>query len=81
MHLTVRLGEPYRRQAGTREIEVDLPSGATVRDLLEAVEARFPALLEADSPPLVVVDDRMVEDAEPLHEGAAATLVWAISGG
>lgn len=81
MHLTVRLGEPYWRQAGLREADFDLSPGATVRDLLGAVEARFPSLLQGDVPPTVFIDDRVVENGEPLRDGAAATLVWAIAGG
>lgn len=80
MRITVRMGEPYRRKAG-REVELELNGEATVADLLEAIEARFPGLLEGDVPPTVLLDERVVDPQEPLHHGAAPTLVWALSGG
>jgi molybdopterin converting factor small subunit len=81
MRVTVRLGEPYRRQAGAKEIELHLTGEATVGDMLAAVEARFPSLLDGDVPPTVFLDDQVVDRSAPLRDGAAATLVWALSGG
>ncbi|HSR46509.1 MAG TPA: MoaD/ThiS family protein [Anaerolineales bacterium] len=81
MRVTVRLGEPYRRQAGVREIELEMPGEATVADLLAAIETRYEALLEGDVPPTVLLDDQIVDLAAPLRDGSEATLVWALSGG
>ena len=81
MRVSVRLGEPYFRQAGVRQFDLELAAGATVAELMAAIEARFPALLEADVPPTVFIGDDVAPPDAPLADGSAATLVWAIAGG
>ncbi len=34
----------YRELTGEREVEIELPDGAKVKDMLEALEERFPKL-------------------------------------
>lgn len=85
MNITVKLGEPLWREAGTKEFPLELPAGSTVAELLSEVCEAYPALREylvgADVPPTVFVGDEMVEDDAPLTDGASAMLVWAVAGG
>jgi len=81
MLVHVRLGEPYWRQAGARHLDLDLGHGATVQELLAAIEQRFPALLQGDIPPTVFLGEAVVETSAPLTDGAAVTLLWAVAGG
>ena len=81
MLIHVRLGEPYWREAGEHRVDFDLGPQATVQQLLEAIEQRFPALLQADIPPTVFLGEAVVEASAPLADGAAVTLLWAVAGG
>ena len=44
VRVRVKLFALYRDLAGEREVELELPAGATVRDMLKALEERFPKL-------------------------------------
>lgn len=44
MQITCRLGEPFWRAVGAREVLLELPEGATVADALGALAARWPEL-------------------------------------
>jgi len=85
MQVTVRLGEPFWRQANAREVTLELPAGATVRLLLEELARAYPALKpvlqDDDLPPTVFLGDELAGPDSPLSEGARPTLLWAMSGG
>ncbi len=85
MRVHVRLGEPLWRQVNTREVELELPSGAVVGDMLEALGRRYPELqsylVEAEVPPTVFLADAMADLTTPLYDGARPTLIWAAAGG
>jgi molybdopterin converting factor small subunit len=85
MRITVRLGEPFWRRVGAKQVEVDLPTGATVGDLVTHLSEQYPALREAlqdsDLPPTVFLEDEIAEAQTPLSEGARPVLVWAMAGG
>ncbi len=44
VRVRVKLFALYRELAGEREVELELPNGARVRDMLRALEDRFPKL-------------------------------------
>ena len=62
MELTVRLFALYRERAGVREFPLELPSGATVADLTDAVRALYPRLAPPDVNIVVAVN---ADYAEP----------------
>ena len=85
MRVIVRLGEPYWRQVDLREVELELPAGATVGLLLDELARAYPALRavleESDLPATVFLGDKMAGTETPLSEGARPTLLWALAGG
>jgi molybdopterin converting factor small subunit len=83
MKVNVRLGEPFWRVVGERNLVVALPEGGAVADLLALLEERYPGLADemAEAPPQVLVDDREAGTAVPLSDGASVYLLWPIAGG
>jgi len=75
----VRLFASYREAAGTRELQTLLPDGARVRDLVDVLLARLPALRTA--PGLVAVNHAYVGPDFVLHEGDEAAFIPPVSGG
>jgi molybdopterin converting factor small subunit len=83
MQVTIRLGEPFWRPLGRRELSLELGADARVADLLAALAALDPALageLRA-APPQVFVGDGEADDATPLAPGARVHLLWPVAGG
>ncbi len=85
MRITVRLGEPIWREVDRREVAVELPEGATVADLLEALGGRYPALQSyltgADTPATVFLGDEIAGPDAPLTEDSEPLLAWPLAGG
>jgi hypothetical protein len=85
MHLTVRLGEPFWRLVQAKEVSVELPTGATVGDLLAGLARQYPELREAlegdELPPTVFLGEQIADSGAALRQDARPTLVWALAGG
>lgn len=81
MELTVRLFALYRERAGTREFVIDLPSGATVADLTDAVRVIYPRLAPPDVKIVVAVNADYAEPEDVLHGGDDVCLIPPVSGG
>jgi molybdopterin converting factor small subunit len=85
MKIDVKLGEPFWRQIGQKQISLELHTGALVQDLINELVVLYPALQDylskEEVPPIVVLKDEIVEMDTSLHEGDRPTLMWAISGG
>ena len=75
----VRLFASYREAAGTARLEVPLPSGSRVADLLALLAVRLPAVKSA--PGLVAVNHAYVGGDALLHDGDEAALIPPVSGG
>lgn len=67
--------------AGRREIEVDLPDGATAADLRQAVAAAYPSIAGAISRAAVAVNQRFAEPGERLSPSDELALIPPVSGG
>jgi pilus assembly protein TadC len=85
LKITVTLGEPFWRQIEAKEVILELESDATVADMIETLERRFPALAtfltQADLPPTVFLGDELATPDTPLTENSKPLLIWALSGG
>ena len=81
MELTVRLFALYRERAGTKEFSLELPSGATVADLTDAVRARYPRLAPPEVKIVVAVNADYAEPEDVLREGDDVCLIPPVSGG
>lgn len=78
---TVRLFAVARERAGRPQVEVSLPSPATVGDLRRALAAQHPALATLAAGVRIAVDDEYADDAAPLPPDARLALIPPVSGG
>ena len=81
MQLNVRLFALYRERAGTRQFSLELPAGATVSDLTDAVRRRYPRLAPPGVSIVVAVNADYAEPDTPLHPGDDVCLIPPVSGG
>ncbi len=78
--LHVRLFGLQRELAGKPVVEVELDSGATVRDLKTAL-GRHPALERGTDRAAVAVNRRYAADDEPVKAGDEVALIPPVAGG
>src|ERR671916_496907 len=80
MRLTVRLFAGLRERAGTDRLEVELPAGATVADLLAAM-GETPVGALAPRACVVAVNRTYAAPGDAIAEGDEVALVPPVSGG
>jgi len=81
MHVTVRLFATYREIVGSKELEVRLSDGATLRALLNALYRDHPRLKGYEETMLLAVNHEFAEPAARLREGDEVALMPPVSGG
>lgn len=81
--MTVRtlLFAAYRDLAGTDEVALDLPAGATARDLVARLRAQGGAWERLPSAPAVAVNLEYASLDTPLREGDEVALIPPVGGG
>ena len=80
MNVHVRLFASYRETVGAGQVELELPSGATVRDAIALIRQQHPQL--SDSRELVVAKNRdYVGLDDPIGDGDELALIPPMSGG
>ena len=79
--MTVRLYALYRERAGTREFSMELPGGATVADLTDAVRLRYPRLAPPEVKIVVAINADYAEPEDVLNAGDDVCLIPPVSGG
>lgn len=67
--------------AGTPYLQLELPDGATVADLLDTLRRSHPGLDSHLQTVVALIDGRVVEKSEPLAHGAQVALLQPIAGG
>ena len=77
----VRLFGPQARLAGTDEIAVALPAGATAGGVKAALGKAFPALRPSLGGSRIAVNHEYAADADPVPPGAEVALIGLVSGG
>lgn len=70
-----------KEKAGLAEVDLDLPAGATVRDLRQQLQLRFPQLATGRANLLVAVNQAYAFDDEPVPDGAEVAVFPPVSGG
>jgi molybdopterin converting factor small subunit len=81
MRIDVRLGSGLARVAGAPRLAVDVPAGATVRDVLGAVADQRPALAAGLPCALTVVRGSQVGGERVLAEGDEVAVLAPVAGG
>lgn len=80
MSVTVLLFASYADALGAPSVTVDLPSGATVADVLSAVRGR-PGAERLPPRPLVAVNQRYASPTTAVHAGDEVALIPPVAGG
>lgn len=68
-----------RERCGVREVDVELPEGASVAELWLRLTAQFAGL--PAEPPKFAVNRVYVDKAHPLHDNDELALIPPVSGG
>lgn len=71
----------FRERTGRREMQVFLPEGATVRDLVRHLQEQFPQVGETWDHALIAINHRYASEDEPLQDGAEVAFFPPVSGG
>jgi len=79
--VTVRLFAAYAETLGRASVEISLPAGATVGDLLAELRRRVPAASALPERPLCAVNLSHVLASHRLHDGDVVALLPPLAGG
>jgi molybdopterin synthase catalytic subunit len=66
---------------GARQLQFDVPAGATVADLLTHLEASYPRIKDYRPVVLTAVNEEYVDQRTPIHEGDEVAIFPPVSGG
>ena len=80
MRVRTLLFATYRDMAGTEELEVELPGGATAGDLVERLRSR-PGLDRLPTEPALAVNQVYAALTTPLSDGDEIALLPPVAGG
>ncbi len=80
MKVSVRLFAGLRERAGGQHVEVELPEGAVVEDLLAAMGST-PVGALAPGQCVVAINREYAPKDEPIREGDEVALIPPVSGG
>jgi molybdopterin synthase catalytic subunit len=81
MRIRVRLFATQRELAGTREVGLDVPDGATVADAWDALVGRFPALGPGRDFVRFARNGAYADETTGLHDGDEVAMIPPVSGG
>ena len=81
MKIHVQFYAQLRDLVGMRELDVDLPEGATVRDLLQKIYAQQPALRPHDKSILIGAGVEFVDRNYELKPGEEISIMPPVQGG
>ena len=81
MNVRVRFFATYRSVTGVREVQVEVPSGARLQDLLARLLQTYPGLADHEATMLLAVNQEFAEPAATLQPGDEVALLPPVSGG
>jgi molybdopterin converting factor subunit 1 len=81
MHIHIRLFAMQRELAGTRQVELDLPTGATIEDAWTAIVERFPILAPGRPAVRFARNNDYATADTALVDGDEVAMIPPVSGG
>ncbi len=81
MRTRVLLFAALREAAGTRELQLELPAGASVQRLKDEVAAAHPVLARLLVNAAVALNEEYVPGDRSIHDGDTVALIPPVSGG
>jgi molybdopterin converting factor subunit 1 len=79
--VSVRLFARYAEVVGQDRVEISVPTGATVADLLAALRVQAPEFAALPKRPLCAVNLAHVLPAHPLRDGDEVAILPPLAGG
>ncbi|HEX9710466.1 MAG TPA: MoaD/ThiS family protein [Candidatus Thermoplasmatota archaeon] len=77
----VRLFAAHREAAGRPSVALDLPAGATVKDVRSALKHALPALRNAGGTTVIAVNGQFAPDDQPVRAGDEVAAFPPVAGG
>ena len=81
MHIKLRFFASLRERLGRSEDSCEVPEGATVRTVWEALKQEHPALVEVERSLAFAVAQEYVDGDHPLHDNDELAFIPPVSGG
>jgi len=81
VRVSVRLGAGLSNVAGRPRLQMEVPEGTTVGDVLRRVGEEHPSLGDGLDAALTVVDGSQADAGRPLAEGEEIALLLPVAGG
>src|SRR5829696_2835083 len=81
MHVKLLFFATLKDIVGARQLQLDVPTGATVNDVWERLESNYPRLRPYRSIVLTSVNEEYVDRAAPISDGDEVALFPPVSGG
>jgi molybdopterin converting factor subunit 1 len=81
VHVKLLVFASLKDIVGSRQLDLDIPSGATVNDLLERLESRYPGFRRYRSILLMSVNEEYVDRHAVISDGDEVALFPPVSGG
>jgi molybdopterin converting factor small subunit len=81
VNVTVRFVSQLRDRAGTDQVSIALPDGATLSALVRTLRARLPALSPAIERAIVMVNHHIATPETALHDGDRVLVMQVLGGG
>jgi len=81
MRVRLLLFAQYREFAGTSELEVDLPEGATAGALVDVLRRRGGGFARIPATAVVAVNQEYASSDTPLRDGDEVALIPPVAGG
>ncbi len=83
MNVRVRLAEPFWRAVGRRNLQVEMASKSSLKELLVLLCKQYPGISTeiAESATLLFVNEEEVNKDTVLIEGDEVHILWPIAGG
>lgn len=79
--VSVRLFAGLHQLIGEREIEMQLPDGATIEQLRTTLGEQYPVVVALLPTLVCAIDEEYVEPSQVLHDGDHVALIPPVSGG
>jgi len=81
MRIHIKFFSTYREITGQAEIEVEIPSGATLVDLIPSLCSQYPRLTPHTKNMLLALNREYVHQTAPLKESDEVAVMPPVSGG
>ena len=81
MRISTRLFASYREFAGVSSVDVDLPEGSTVADLIRVLRSQVSGLERLPSTVAVAVNQTYAQPGDVVQEGDEVALIPPVAGG